>query len=96
MVSLEKGKQEAGRVVVLVPRVQVLGLKELRAGRGEDELGSQGGFFLEEVGFEQDVEVERQNKGEADWPGAPGQATALPLASFLIYKTGKGKKKVNL
>lgn len=60
MDSLEKGKQEAGRVVVLVPRVQVLGLKELRAGRGEDELGSQGGFFLEEVGFEPGFEARVQ------------------------------------
>lgn len=59
MVSLEKGKQEAGRVVVLVPRVQVLGLKELRAGR-EDELGSQGGFLLEEVGFEPEFEARVQ------------------------------------
>lgn len=42
-----------GRVV----QCTALGSEKLRAGRGEDELGSQKGFFLEKAGFEPGFEA---------------------------------------
>ena len=45
--------------------------------------------FLEEVGFEQDLQVRGQSKGEAPSLDGLEKAHLLPLTSFLLCKTDK-------